>query len=109
MSDKTYNEVKAEIQALKRFSTYDDLVKRYGINRYWLWHIINQPNGYTPPLSVRMKLGVITAAPIIVNIEVPPGTELPPNAVIIRCATCEKWFVRCHPRQKYCQPGCRKS
>jgi hypothetical protein len=67
--------------------------------------------GYEPMRQViREALGLPQTAPIIVNIEVPPGTELPPNAVIIQCANpdCRVWFVRCHPRQKYCRKEHRR-
>ena len=48
---------------------------------------------------------------VSIDVVLPRGESphIPPNAVIIRCATCATWFVRCHPRQKYCRPECRKS
>jgi len=50
------------LRAEKKNCTYSDLEQLYGVNKYYLWHIIND-DGYSPPLKVAATLGVILMRP----------------------------------------------
>jgi|SRR3989304_1072545 len=66
--DYTLAEFKVILRDEKRIYTYADLSKKYGVNRFYLWHIINTPN-YVPPPKVRMKIGIqyFALAPVCVH------------------------------------------
>jgi hypothetical protein len=54
-----YDEFRARIREEKLTSTYDELVARYGVNRYWLWHIVkDDDDDFEPPASVAAALGI---------------------------------------------------
>src|SRR3990167_9978334 len=51
------NDFRVRIRAEKPLSTYTILEEEYGVNRYYLWHIINTDN-YDPPDRIKEKLGI---------------------------------------------------
>lgn len=46
----------------KETMTYDELVQKYGVNKFYLWHILNDAT-YEPPYKVCAALGIIALAP----------------------------------------------
>jgi hypothetical protein len=84
----------------KKYSTYDDLVDEYGVNRYYLWNIINK-DGYLPPLRICL----------ILDIEIPQAKVVPMNGrqipdgsqalMALRC-DCGQYFISNHPRRRKC-------
>ena len=79
MDNIPYKQFIEYLDNLKRSSTYEELAEKLGVNQYYLWHMLNT-KGYTPPLSIRRKLGIILKPPTTRAI-VYPGT---PTAKIIR-------------------------
>ncbi len=55
-------EFREKLTAEKQKATYSALVNKYGVNRYYLWNIIND-ECYKPPFKVALKLGIKTYAP----------------------------------------------
>ena len=55
-------ERKAEFEAFLDNFTYAALEKRTGVNRYYLWNIVNKP-GYQPPAKICAKLGIVRLEP----------------------------------------------
>jgi len=53
---------RASLVAQKAEKTYRDLEAEYGVNKWYLWHIIDDPN-YIPPAWVQDKLGWQRFAP----------------------------------------------
>lgn len=51
------NQFRAQISEEIENCKYDDLQKKYGINRYYLWHIINDEK-YEPPAWVYVHLNI---------------------------------------------------
>lgn len=62
MDRLSYFTIRAEIKALKQNHTYAYLSKKYGVNNYYLWNIINV-RGYRPPDKVLLKLGCTVTKP----------------------------------------------
>lgn len=80
-------------------ATYAKLESTYGVNRYYLWNIINRPD-YQPPVKVLQALGVeITATVVVVT-----GGEVPQGAQVINASRCEcgQWYISNHPARKRC-------
>ena len=50
------------ISEKKQAENYDDLQAEYGVNRYYLWHIINDET-YEPPVWVCAKLSIAKYKP----------------------------------------------
>lgn len=55
-------ERKDEYKAFLANFTYAALEKRTGVNRYYLWNIVNKPD-YQPPAKVCAKLGIVRLEP----------------------------------------------
>ena len=51
-----------EYKAFLADFTYAALEKRTGVNRYYLWNIVNKPD-YQPPAKVCAKLGIVRLEP----------------------------------------------
>ena len=47
----------AALVAEKDTITYDELTEKYGVNKFYLWHMINTPD-YDPPDQVKEALGI---------------------------------------------------
>jgi hypothetical protein len=62
MKHETLDHLRDEIRAKKQMCKYPELERVYGVNRYYLWHIINDP-GYQPPAKVAAQLGLQVMAP----------------------------------------------
>lgn len=78
--------------------TYANLEKQYGVNRFYLWKIIHNPD-YTPPVNVLRTLGIgVVSQVVVVFGEVPPGAQV----IAAQICTCGQWFVSNHPARKRC-------
>ena len=53
---------KARLWHEYRESSYSKLAKNYGINPWYVWHILNN-HDYKPPLWVKRKLGWVNPRP----------------------------------------------
>jgi hypothetical protein len=53
---------KRHLRHEKQKHSYGQLAKKYGVNEWYLWTILDDPN-YEPPLWVRRKLGWIRPRP----------------------------------------------
>lgn len=51
------NAFRVEISEKVTTEKYDDLQAEFGVNRYYLWHIIHEPD-YKPPAWVYVHLGI---------------------------------------------------
>ena len=59
---------RVKIRQEKTYFTYEQLEEMYGVNRYYLWHIINNDD-YVPPEWAQNRLGirVYKPAPVCVK------------------------------------------
>ena len=54
----TLAEFRESLRAEKRNTPYSALVRRYGVNRYWLCNIVRNPK-FRPSKTVMRKLGIV--------------------------------------------------
>ena len=58
MTGMTLAEFRESLRAEKRNTPYSALVRRYGVNRYWLCNIVRNPK-FRPSKTVMRKLGIV--------------------------------------------------
>ena len=62
----TLDQFRALLGAEKQKSTYEALEETHGVNRYYLWTILNDPD-YEPPARICRQLGIAETITIIVS------------------------------------------
>ena len=55
----------------------------------------------------RMDFGLSPLVLVAATADIPEGIYLPVNIKILNCRSCQRPFIRLHPRQVYCDPKCR--
>jgi hypothetical protein len=99
MNFRELSEFRQEIKTEKRWDTYDILSKRYRVNKFYLWKILNQED-YSPPPSVCKILGIAVISEVqVVSGSIPPGSQSLGASYCIRCG---KPFIPNHPRRRKC-------
>ena len=91
--------LKIHLRAEKSKMTYDFLAHKYDVNKFYLWHLLNDC-GYVPPPSVAKKLGIeIYASVIPLNGSIPSGSQ---SLGARFCINCKQPFISNHPRRRKC-------
>ena len=57
MNWQSFEHIRNEIRQSRAKMNYPKLEKKYGVNRFYLWHILHDDN-YQPPMEVGLKLGM---------------------------------------------------
>jgi len=88
-------------------NSWRKVADEFGVSPSMAWRIAKE--GYEPQDNeIRAALGW----PLIVKVQVSEKKELenvllPWNVKILNCRSCQRPFIRLHPRQVYCDPSCR--
>ena len=92
------NEFREKLIEEKANATYDELSKKYGINKFYLCRMVHD-RSYLPPLKICARLGIKTLATVVVIAgEVPAGSQ----ALTAQQCPCGQWFISNHPQRKKC-------
>lgn len=93
------NGFRERLRGEKQLCSYDALVERYQVNKYYLWHIVTDDN-YQPPIKIASILGVVLPT-VVISIDGPihPGAQCPGSK---QCPIDARWFVPNTPRRKKC-------
>ena len=108
MMNISYTDRRDALVAEKQNSKYDEMAEKYGVNKFYLWHIVNDGDGeYYPPPHVCYALEIPAKMGVICDVDLPDGVYLPRNAKYPFCPTCKRQFIRTSNRMIYCDPDCR--
>lgn len=95
MNEKTLSEVKAEIVAQMKGSSYEQVGKARKINRGIIWKLLNQPD-YRPTRATMRKLGALREKPRVrITAQVPEDwRDGAREAALAEGITVAEWLRR---------------
>lgn len=97
-------DLRDEIRRKKPWYSYDELARKYGVNKFYLWNIYKDDD-YIPPDRILLVLGIEAPVKLIAVGNVHPGSLVLGDS---RKCWCGIWFIGRTWNQKYHSKECRK-
>ena len=86
--------------------SWQSIADDYGVSKAMAYRIVK--DGLIPKKAhIRSSLGLSPLVLVAATADIPEGIYLPVNIKILNCRSCQRPFIRLHPRQIYCDPKCR--